>query len=801
MTPELGHRLVIDIQTTQSIRFSERGIPRYTADYARALLQAGAPIAALMLNPVLPHPKRLPAEVARAPEVRWNTSEVFRSLTEREGPLVYHVMSPLESPRPVQATLPPFVIGSGIPLVCTVYDMIPEVLKVFDPGTPFARLYALRREMMRRADLLFAISRSTRDDVIRLMGVDPARVVEIGTGCSDFFHLPAPTDRPAELVASYVKGVDRPFVLTVTGAFGLDTRKNTEGVIAGFARLTPDVRLDHQLVVACTLNEGDEERWQSLAVTLGLAEGQVIFTGFVPDVALRALYQQASVFVNASLYEGFGLPALEAARCGCPTITSNTSSLPEVLEWAEATFDPTSAEEMSAVIERALVDEEFRAGLREAGARASVKHTWANVARRAMEGYARLDRPGPRRSRRTVAETRIALVGPFPPSSSGSSVFNQRLAPVLADRCELDCFADGPFDRPAATGRRYRIFPASSLGRFLSPYAYDAIYYTLADDPRHIGTYELSLCYPGIVWFHDLHVASLYLAFSHARFDDDGAREFMSNTLRAHYGSRAPEHLMDSDQWSSSPAYEIAGARLAAEVTRRSRGAVVTSPAARALLQADGGPFPRLPPSWMVPFPVPAVDRLGPPPPRRPVVLALGGTAPELRPDLLLDAMALVLQDTSAQLVFAGDATPTEAAGLERRARKLGIGDHVKVAGRVPPDAYADVLRYARCAVHLRADRSGRTSLAVSEALAYRVPTVTTLSAYAEVAPGAVGVLPDDIRSPGLAGNIVQLLRDARTRQRLQQEAASYAESNTFETVADALVEIARARALRLTAP
>ncbi len=797
MTEGLGHRLVIDIQTTQSVRFSERGIPRYTADYSRALLQAGAPVAALMLNPVLPHPKRLPAEVGRAPEVRWNTSEVFRSLAAREGPLAYHVMSPLESPRPVQATLPPFVMGSGVPLVCTVYDMIPEVLKVFEPRTPFARLYALRREMMRRADLLFAISRSTRSDVIRLLGVDPDRVVEIGTGCSDFFHAPSPTDRPADVAATHVKGVDRPFVLTVTGAFGLDTRKNTEGVIAGFGRLPTEVRRDHQLVVACTLNEGDEQRWQSLASEQGMSEGQLILTGFVPDVALRALYQEAALFVNASLYEGFGLPALEAARCGCPTITSNTSSLPEILEWREATFDPTSAEEMSSVMERALVDEGFRAGLLEAGARAGVKHTWHNVARRAIEGYARLDPP---RRRSRPAPVRVALVGPFPPSSSGSAVFNERLAGVLGDRCQLDCFADGPFQRPAPTARRFRIFPASSFGRFLSPYAYDAVYYTLADDPRHLGTYELALCYPGILWFHDLHVASLYLAFSHARFDDAGARDFMLNTLRHHYGTRAPEHLIDSDQWSSSLAYEIAGARLAGEVTGRSRGAIVTSPAAQAVLEADAGPFPRLPPCWTVPFPVPVVAREGPVPASgRPVVVGLGGTGAGLRPELLLEAMALVMGQRPARLVFAGDADRGDASRLDRRAGELGVGDHVKVAGHLPADAYADLLRYASSAVHLRADRSGRTSLAVSEALAHGLPTATTLSAYAEVAPGAVRVLPDDIRPAGLATEILRLLDDASTRERLQREAASYARSNTFETVADALLEIAGARSLQLT--
>ena len=798
MTSELGHRLVIDVQTTQSLRFSERGIPRYTADYAHALLRTHAPVAGLMLNPLLPHPKRLPADVARAPELRWNTAQAFRAL-QAGGPVAYHVMSPLESPRPVQATLPPFVMGSGVPLVCTVYDMIPEILKVFEPGTPFARLYGLRREMLRRADLLFAISRSTRNDAIRLLGVDPERVVEIGTGASEFFHLPTEHDRPADLVAQHVPAVDRPFVLTVTGAFGLDTRKNTEGVIAAFALLPADLRADHQLVVACTLNEDDEERWQALAASHGLRRGQVVFTGFVADVALRALYQQASVFVNASIYEGFGLPALEAARCGAPTVTSNTSSLPEILDWPEATFDPADNEDIARVMARALVDDGFRAGLREAGARAAATHTWDRVAARALEGYARLDPPGPllRPRRSAAARLRIALVGPFPPSTSGTAVFNQRLAAALAGRCELDCFADGPFDRPPAGGRDFRIFPAASFGRFLSPYSYDAVFYALADDTRHSSTYELALCYPGILWLHDLHIAELYLAFSHARFDDDGAREFMLNTLRHHYGTRAPEHLIDSENWSSSPAYEEAGARLAGEVASKSRGAIVGSAIAAALLRADAGPFPRLPPAWVVPLPAPPVDegagarngkgeRGG-----EPIVLGLGGARPVVRPELLLEAMALVVADVPARLVLAGDEDPVHTARLRRRIAELDLEGRVELAGHLAPDAYRSLLRHATCAVHLRLDRSGATSLAISEALAHGVPTITTLSSYAELPAGTLCVLPQDARSGVVAGEITRLLRDADERARLRQGAMAYARSHTYEMVAERVLEIA----------
>lgn len=804
MTAEVGHRLVIDIQTTQSVRFSERGIPRYTAEYSLALLRAGAPVSAFMLNPLLPHPRRLPADVVEAPQLRWNTAQNLRVLAD-QGPTAYHVMSVLESVRPVQATLPPFVMGSGMPLVCTVYDMIPEVLKVFEPGSSFATLYGLRRELIRSADLIFAISSSTRADIIRLLGVDPDRVVEIGTGGSDFFRPPSSYERPGDLIAVHVPAVTRPYVLTVTGAFGLDNRKNTEGVMAAFASLPPDLRDAHQVVVACTLNDEDAARWHALALELGLTEGQLVLTGFVADVALRALYQQASVFVNASFYEGFGLPALEAARCGCPTITSNTSSLPEILEWPPATFDPTSREEMSTVMERALVDDDFRADLRKAAAGASAKHTWDHVAAKALDGYTRLDPPHrPRRPRRPPAPLRLALVGPFPPSASESALFNQRLAAQLAGRCELDCFADGPFDRPPATGRRFRIFPGSAFGRFLSPYSYDAVFYVLADDGRHSATYEQSLCYPGIVWLHDLHIANLYLAFSEARFvDDSRAREFMLNTLRAHYASRAPEYLVEAERLSSA-AFEEAGARLGADVATKSCGVIVGSTLARALLQVDAGPFPRLPPAWVVPFPVPSVGGVGPPPTvadadHRPVVVGLGGVRAEARPELLVEAMALVVEQTPARLVFVGDVEPAHEVRLRRRIAELCLQDHVVVAGE-PATSTDDWLSRAACAVHLRFDRSGATSLPVCESMAHGVPTITTLSAYAELPPGTVRVLPHDAQPDAISAEIVRLLDDPIERDDLRRGMKDYAATHTFESVADRVLEIALAGSKQVTA-
>ena len=144
----------------------------------------------------------------------------------------------------------------------------------------------------------------------------------------------------------------------------------------------------------------------------GLRDGELVVTDFVDDDVLRALYQQARLFVLPSFYEGFGLPVLEAAQCGCPAVASNASAVPEVLQWSPASFSPSDLDEMASVVERGLADEEFRLELRRVGEATAARHTWERVADRTITACARLDAAG---TRRGVPKPRVGLVGSFSP--------------------------------------------------------------------------------------------------------------------------------------------------------------------------------------------------------------------------------------------------------------------------------------------------------------------------------------------------------------------------------------------------
>jgi glycosyltransferase involved in cell wall biosynthesis len=496
-----GPHLFVDIQAIQSLRDADRGISRFATELSRALIHARAPVAALGLNPVWPWPRRIHPDLARAPQLTWNTATTFRRALA-DGPVVYVVVSPFELSRPVHAMLGAHIVG--VPRVAIVHDLIPHLFPrlfgLHDQANEFTRVYTRRVETIRSFDLVLTPSENSRRDVIEHWGIPAHRIEVVGEAASPFFARPGPHDRPADLLHRDLASITRPFVLCVSGR---EPHKNNESLIEAWARLSRRVRDAYQLVIACRLTDDDRGALTRLARRVGIERRGIVITGYVDDEVLRALYQVASLFVLPSRYEGFGLPVLEAVNCGCPAITSNTSSLPEVLDWPAATFSPEDPDEISRLIERGLADAEYRAELDRQCRRALQRHRWPGVVERVLAACARFSEPRPRRPRRL----RIALVGQFPPSRSWSAGANGQLAEYLARACDLDCFTE-PFDARTAypdRSRTYRMFPAAALGPTFTPAAYDLVLYTVGATPD--AAHRLARTYPGVVWFHDLALA------------------------------------------------------------------------------------------------------------------------------------------------------------------------------------------------------------------------------------------------------------------------------------------------------
>lgn len=241
--------------------------------------------------------------------------------------------------------------------VALLYDFIPLRFaeQHLDHDAGYAAWYRRRLDGLQQYDLFLAISEATRADAITYLGIAPERVVNISGASDARFHIL--TEPETALAVRQAHGIDRPFVLYTGNG---DYRKNLGGMLSAYAMLPQNLRASHQLVVN---QVGDRAQFQRLLHSAGLEEHEVVVTGHITDAALNALYNSCSIFVFPSLFEGFGLPVLEAMACGAPVLAANNSSIPEVAGRDDLLFDATEPASIAAALERVLTDENWRAEL------------------------------------------------------------------------------------------------------------------------------------------------------------------------------------------------------------------------------------------------------------------------------------------------------------------------------------------------------------------------------------------------------------------------------------------------------
>ena len=265
----------------------------------------------------------------------------------------------------VEVLFSPYVKGPlrcPCPLVITIHDLLFLILPEGGwRGHLRNLLYKqMAHRVVRRATLVFADSEHSSLDAQRLLGVAPALIRVLPLALSQEYE---PVCDRAALEGVWQRyGVRPPYVFYL-GHFR--PHKNVQALLRAFAALEEPLRRRHQLVLG-----GRPDHWQQdcrhLASQLGI-EAQVCFAGLVGEADMPALYSGAELFVFPSLYEGFGLPPLEAMACGTAVVTSNRTSLPEVVGEAGVLVDPEDLDGLSGVIGRILGDDAERRRLAAAG--------------------------------------------------------------------------------------------------------------------------------------------------------------------------------------------------------------------------------------------------------------------------------------------------------------------------------------------------------------------------------------------------------------------------------------------------
>ncbi len=265
----------------------------------------------------------------------------------------------------------------GVPTVLTCYDLIPLIYGEYFTATQRVIYRVTNQLALRAARSILAISEATKADLIRYFHVDPSRIVVTPLAADAHFTLQSSTAINAvrekyHLPENYMLyfGSNKP-------------HKNLGRLVSAFSQTANSKQPSAvHLVIA-----GQWDARYAEARQLAFGNEHIHFIGTVSDDDLPALYSGAQLFVFPSLYEGFGLPVLEAMACGTPIITSNVSSLPEVAGEAAVLVEPTSVQSITAALDQVVSDRTLQARLRQRSLARAAQFTWEHTARETIDLY------------------------------------------------------------------------------------------------------------------------------------------------------------------------------------------------------------------------------------------------------------------------------------------------------------------------------------------------------------------------------------------------------------------------------
>ncbi|MBC3920287.1 glycosyltransferase [Undibacterium sp. CY18W] len=794
-------RILIDLQACQSTGSRDRGIGRYSLALAKAVANnAGQHDIWLMLSGLFPEtiqplrnifadlvPSeqivtwRTPAPVAElGPDNYWRnrTAELVREHALASiRPDFVHVTSLFEGSGD-DAVSSVGLTDERLVTAVTLYDLIPLVYEKQYLQHPSQRAWYYRKlASLKRADLLLAISDFSRQEGIELLQLPSERVVNISSAVDEDFQLCMGTQEALSAKADLRKryGLQRSFIM-YTG--GIDIRKNIEGLISAYAELPVALRQQYQLAIVCSVQDAVRQRLGALGRKLGLAEDDVVLTGFVPDADLPLLYQACALFVFPSWHEGFGLPALEAMSCGAPVIASNTSSLPEVLGCPEALFNPRDIKSIASKMVEVLQNPAFSEHLRQHGLMQAKKFSWDASAKKAIEAIqhshagqnAAVSARLTQHSHRT--KPRLAYISPLPPMATGIANYSADLLPELADYYDISLICEQDEVVSPWLNANFSIRDINWFVRHADEF--DRTVYHFGNSPAHAFMYPLFSDYPGVIVLHDYFLGD---SLAHLEMSRQIPGIWTSHMYLSHAYAGLLERRDAKDEVALIRKFPCSGGLL-----DMAEGVIVHSAHAMELGRFWGTAQQTA--HWkqvalLRKIPVQLDKRLA----REAlglkeddfVICSFGMLGATKLNQVLLETWlaSSFAGDARCHLVFVGkNDAGSYGAKLQKDIQKCAAAGRISITGFIEPTAYSHYLQAADVAVQLRTYSRGETSAAVLECMAYGLPVIVNRNgSMAELPPDCVVSIADDFVPSELLKAIEQVRHDASGRQAMGQAA------------------------------
>lgn len=509
-------KLLIDVQPLQTVGSSKRGIGRYslnilkklsnTNDGHEIILLANRTLSSIDdLNQTLVHEGILfnvlewsspqNSMYLTAPEqYRKISQDIYREILLEANPDVHFILSSFE--------------GLGDELIWATHDSIPSA-SIFYDAIPkiFENHYLVEKSIrswyhstvadLQRVNALISISESAKVDADLILGLQPAFHIVVNAGLDDRSLILAEQDN-----SNLTPPVNEDFIFTVLGE---DFRKNKQNLLLAFKELTANPDFRHNLVVAYKQSEHEKNANLKLIQQLRLSS-RVLFLDYVSDVILYSYYKKASLFVFPSLYEGLGLPILEAQACGIPTLAGNTSGMRELFNSEKFLFDPTDPADIAFKITNILSNSNLRSlNIRE-GKHFVKAHSNLEAGEKIWQLFEELANQKPDIKLNRLQKPRLAFFTPLPPQKSGIGTHGTEILPYLNEKFELTVFTDNPSMGDLNT---LRLRQSISSNDKFQPEDFDVLIYNIGNSEFHTGASDILAKNPGIVILHDVFLSGL----------------------------------------------------------------------------------------------------------------------------------------------------------------------------------------------------------------------------------------------------------------------------------------------------
>ncbi len=675
-----------------------------------------------------------------------------------------------------------------IPTAVTVYDLIPWLYpKPYLEDPMMRRWYHRQLNQLKRAHLWLSISESSRQDAIQHWGLPEEWVVNASCARSSFFQAPILSDEEKQLFCEKHK-ISRPFILYTAG---IDYRKNIENLFLAYAKLPEELKEQYQLVIVCDVTEEARDRLFQRVAWLKLNPENVVMTGFVPDEDLVVFYHLCTVFIFPSLYEGFGLPVLEAMACGAAVIGSNTSSIPEVLGYADALFNPEEAQSIADKLEEVLTQPELQTKLKKHAVDQVKKFSWkksAEVVLRELERlYAECNKiqPAPpfvkEGMRFPKSVKRLAFISPLPPEKSGIANYSAELLTELTQHYAIDVIVQQPKVTDSWINALCHVQTVSWFKEHAQEYE-GRILYQMGNSVFHEHMFELLAFYPGIVVLHDFFMSGI-LSHLELRKTDPGVWS------RALYDSHGYHALFERYQENVNLEEVIFKYPVNFKILKHASAIIAHSHFSHQLLKQWYGdnvsqilwkhiPHMRVLPPTVTALMKQKMKKLLGFKTKDFVVCSFGLTGKLKLNDRLLNTWLTspLAQDPRCHLVFVGEnGEGAFGSRLEKQIAMSHTAGTIKITGFVSQEIYQQYLVAADMAVQLRMKSLGETSGAVLDCMGYGLPMIINArGTMNEIPKESVYFLPEKFLDAELQEALVHFKEQSDFRETLSENAREH---------------------------